>query len=263
MNGVARNVIHAGADHPSEDLSMKIHSIVTSALGVVALAACASTPGAQPTDMSTVAHEQAASQHDSEATTHAAQYDPNAQAQQTAGIGCASLYSTGKPCWTSATNPTQQHLDDAKKHHKMAADHRAAAEALRTAEAQSCSGISDDDRDISPFYHREDITTVEPAYLASARGKGDPSSISGAVVTFRAVKGLTPEWLQRVVNCHIARNNAMGNDMPEMAYCPLEPKGVTATVSSAGDGFAVRIEAKDPKTAQEVLRRAQALKKAG
>jgi hypothetical protein len=215
--------------------------------------------------MSAAGHEQAAAGHEAEATPHAAQYDANANTSKTEGIGCQSGYIpiSGKPCWTSVANPTQQHQDDAKRHHKMAADHRAAAQALRDAEAASCSGISDDDRDISPFYHREDITNVEPAYMPSARGKGDPSMVMGAVITFRAVKGLTSEWLQRIVNCHIARNNAMGNDMPEMAYCPLEPKGVKATVASAGDGFAVRIEATDPKTAQEVLRRAQALKNPG
>jgi hypothetical protein len=238
--------------------------VVTSlALGSFALAACASTPGARPADMSVTAHEQAAASHEAEATPHAEQYDPNAKRTQTGGIGCQSGYIPGgRPCWTSVTNPTQQHLDEMQKHRKMAADHRAAAESLKSAEAQSCAGISDDDRDISPFYHREDITRVEPAYTPSARGKGDPSTVMGAVVTFRAVKGLSPEWLQRIVNCHIARNNALGNAMPEMAYCPLEPKGVTATVASAGDGFAVRIEAKDAKTAQEVLKRAEALKAA-
>jgi hypothetical protein len=45
-----------------------------------------------------------------------------------------------------------------------------------------------------------------------------------------------------------------------MPYCPLVPKGITAKVESTGNGFAVRIESQDPNTAQEVLRRAQALK---
>jgi hypothetical protein len=142
----------------------------------------------------------------------------------------------------------------------MAADHRAAAQALRDAEAQACVGVSDDDRDISPFYHREDITSVQPANRPSPHGKGAPPYLTGASVTFRAVPGLTAEWLQRVVNCHIARNNALGNDVPEMPYCPLVPKGVAAKVSSTGDGFVVTIESQDPSSAQEILRRAQALK---
>jgi hypothetical protein len=49
--------------------------------------------------------------------------------------------------------------------------------------------------------------------------------------------------------------------MPEMPYCPLVLNGVSATVSSAGDGFAVRITVDDGPTAQEVLRRARSLRR--
>jgi hypothetical protein len=231
---------------------MKLHIIATLAFGSSTLIACASTPGAQPQDMSAAAHEQAAASHEAEAAPHATQYDPNA-------VQTTSHCDGKHPCWTSTSNPTAQHLADEKKHQKMAADHRAAAQSLRSAEAQSCVGISDDDRDISPFYHREDIATVAPATLHIS-GKQAHDEVDGAVVTFRAVPGLTAEWLQRIVDCHVARNNALGNDMPEMSYCPLVPKGITAKVSSTGNGFAVTIESQDPNTAQEVLRRAQALK---
>jgi hypothetical protein len=240
----------------TEDLIMKFHVLTMLALGPSALIACASTPGAQPSDMSAVQHEQAAAAHEGESAPHSAQYDPNAQ---TTTSRCDGKH----PCWTSTSNPTEQHRSDAKKHHKMAEDHRAAAQTLRTAEAQACAGISDDDRDMSPFNHREDITGVQPAYAPSPRGKGDPGHLTGAVITFRAVPMLTAEWLQRIVDCHVARNNALGNDMPEMAYCPLVPKGVMAKVSSTGDGFAVTIESQDPNTSKEVLRRAQALKNPG
>lgn len=232
---------------------MKIHVLTVLALGSSALLACASTPGAKPQDMSAAQHEQAAAAHEAMATPQPAQGSANVQPMTG---GC-----DGKnPCWTSMSSPTEQHRSDQKKHMQMAADHRAAAQALRGAEAQYCSGISEADRDMSPFYHREDITSVQPAMAPSPRGKGTPDHLTGAVVTFRAVPGLTAEWLQRIVDCHVARNNALGNDVPEMAYCPLVPKGVTAKVSSTGDGFAVTIESQDPNTAKEVLRRAQALK---
>jgi hypothetical protein len=205
--------------------------------------------------MSQAQHEQAAAAHENEASPHAAQFDPNAQT--------ATTHCDGKhPCWTSTSNPTKEHMEEANKHHKMAADHRAAAKALATAEAQACAGLSDDDRDMSPFHHSEDISGVRPA-IQHVTGKQAADVTDGAVVTFRAVPGLTAEWLQRIVDCHIARNNALGNDVPEMPYCPLVPKGITAKVSSAGAGFDVTIESQDPKTAQEVLRRAQALKGAG
>jgi hypothetical protein len=231
---------------------MKPYAIAILALGSFSgIGACASTPGARPSDMSVAEHESAAGAHENEARPHADLYDPNAQVKATRCDG-------RNPCWAAISNPTEGHLEDAKKHRKMAADHRAAAQALRGAEASACVGISDDDRDISPFYHREDIAGVQPAYVHLA-GKQARDQIVGASVAFRAVPGMTAEWLQRVVDCHIARNNALGNDMPEMPYCPLVPKGINAKVSSTGNGFAVTIESQDPNTAQEVLRRAQAL----
>jgi hypothetical protein len=229
------------------------------AFGAFALGACASTPGAKPSDMSMSEHQQAAAAHEGEADPHLANYDPNAKQTR---VSCEGrLYASSGACWTSVTNPTDQHRADADKHRKMAADHRAAAEALRSAEAQACSGLKDEDRDMSPFNHREDITSVTPASMMVPPGaKSQTSQVVGATVGFRAVPGLTAEWLQRIVDCHIARNNALGNNMPEMSYCPLVPKGVSAKVTSTGNGFAVTIQSNDPAGGQEVLRRAQALK---
>jgi hypothetical protein len=207
--------------------------------------------------MSLTEHQQAAA-HENEAAPHLASYDPNAKETKQSCTGRA--YTQGA-CWTSVTNPTDAHKADADKHRKMAADHRAAAESLRQAEAQACSGLAESDRDTSPFDHREDITTVTPATMMVPRGaKSQTSQVVGATVGFRAVPGLTAEWLQRIVDCHIARNNSLGNSMPEMSYCPLVPKGVSAKVSSTGNGFDVTIQSNDPTSAQEVLRRAQALK---
>jgi hypothetical protein len=208
--------------------------------------------------MSMAQHEQAATAHEAEATPHATQYSPAAEEKKT--IDCSTYVSKG-PCWTSVSNPTKQHLEEAEKHRKMAVDHRAAAQTLRDAETRSCGGVSEYDRDISPFYHRDDIADVQPSYKASARGKaGAPDVLLGATVTVRAVPGLTAEWLQKIVDCHVARNNVMGNDLPEMNYCPLNVKGITTKVTSAGSGFAVTIESPNGDTAKEILRRAQALK---
>ena len=229
------------------------------AFGALALGACASTPGAKPTDMSTAQHEQAAASHEGQADPHQAAYDPSAkQGKEQCG---GRAYSDSGACWTSYTNPTAEHKADAEKHRKMAADHRAGAEALRNAEAQACAGLANSDRDTSPFDHREDITTVTPAsMMLPVGGKSQTSQVVGAIIGFRAIPGMTAEWLQRAVDCHIARSNSLGNSMPEMAYCPLMPKGVSAKVTSVGNGFSVTVQSTDPAGAQEVLRRAQALK---
>lgn len=218
---------------------------------LVAFPSCASTPGAQPHDMGAAQHEVMAANEETTAEHHAAQYDPDASVKR-------ERCNRGA-CWTSITNPTAEHLDLAKRHRKMAADHRAASQALRDAEARACGGISDDDRDESPFAHREDITKVEPLTEATISGKSQMTRTVGAVITFRALPGMTAQWLQRVVDCHVARNAALGHDVPEMSYCPLVAKDVTAKVTGTDIGFAVAIRSDDAATATETLKRARAL----
>ena len=140
----------------------------------------------------------------------------------------------------------------------MAADHRSAAQALRDAEAQTCVGIGDTDRDMSPFNHREDIASVAP-YFQPPIVKQSTQVLAGAVVTFRATPGMTEQWLHRVVDCHLARNASLGFDIPEMRHCPLAVKGARATTSARTNGFAVTIEADESAAAQEILKRAQGL----
>lgn len=214
--------------------------------------ACAADPGTQPHDMSQAQHEAMAKQEDQVSEAHAEQHDPSAKRAQTTCAGKGG-------CWTSVSNPTAQHSTDAEKHRELARKHRAASAALASAEASACAGISDDDRDISPFAHREDIQSVSTYSQEVRSGKSSGSKVVGATVVFRAVPGMTQEWLQRVVDCHLARAAAVGHEMPEMDYCPLELKGVKAKVTSVGNGFAVNISADDDNTVEEIKKRALAL----
>jgi hypothetical protein len=223
---------------------------------LLGLVGCASTPGAQPQDMSKAQHEQAAAEHERAASPHAQAYEPAANVEK------QRCGDPRRPCWTWLANPTEEHKIDAEKHRKMAADHRAAAQALRDAEGRACVGVPDVDRDMSPFDHREDVAGIAPYNAPSPNTAGlkqQTNRLRGAVVTFRAVPGMTAEWLQRVADCHVARNASMGSDMPEMAYCPLAVKGARAKVASTGNGFAISVESDDSTAAQEILRRSQAL----
>lgn len=232
------------------------------ALFAAFLSACATTPGGKPHDQSAVGHEQAAVASEREASGHEQQFNPSAEQtrERCTGIGGARRWRDGldSPCWTSTVNPTQAHLTHAKKHRKAAADHRAASKALRDAEAQACTGIPEDERDVSPFFLREDILDVKVERgLPSA--KQQLRQPIGVIVTFRAVPGLTSEWLQRSVDCHIARNAALGHDLDEveMNYCPLVPRDVKARVTSTGSGFVVMVTSDNPKSVNEIIRRAQ------
>lgn len=226
-------------------------------LASAAVACSSATPGARPHDASEASHQQSAKEHDATADAHADQYDPSATREVERCRGLSRGRDFGA-CWTSATNPTKEHQRTAAEHRRHAAEHRAASEALRQVEAKACSGIAEEDRDNSPFMHVEDIESVSP--LTESVAKHPPRQV-GAIVKFAAVKGMTTEWLQRVVDCHVARNAALGHVVPDMPNCPLVPKGVSASVSSTDRGFAVSIRGEDAAAQREILARAQRLKK--
>jgi hypothetical protein len=221
------------------------------------LAACGAS-GTRPHDMSVVHHEEAAGAEDTVAAAHAAEYDASASGPLRCGATGASV-ALGSPCWTSDVNPTEAHRAEAARHRAAAAAHRAAAEALRAAEAAECAGLSEAERDQSPFSHREDIASVAALTEEVVMGRTRTTRVVGARIVLRAVPGLTAEWIQRVLECHLARNASLGHDVPEMAYCPLVPAGVTVAVRSAGDGFAIDIRAARDEAITEVVRRARAV----
>ncbi len=214
--------------------------------------------GSRPHDMGEAAHEAEAATHDEEAAAHDSQYDPAArETYSTCGSNGRHRYAG---CWTSVTNPTQEHLRAAESERKAATAHREASRALARAEDRACLGISPDDRDMSPFMHVEDIVSVEPHLRTRSGGKDGPNTtIDGATITFLAVPGMTTEWLQRVVDCHVARNAVLGHDLPEMYACPLVPKGAQAQARSTGNGFAVDVWSSRAETGEDILSRARRL----
>jgi hypothetical protein len=219
---------------------------------VLFLAGCASaSPGSNPHDMSSAAHESSAEGHEHAAGVHEASYDPDAQQEQIR-CGTASARRDGSDiCWTRVRNPTAAHQEEAEAHRRAAAEHRAGSEALRQAESAACVGIAPDDRDVSPFEHPEDIASVEPLVES-----GRPA---GAIITFRAVRGLDADALERIVACHLARNASLGHRVPEMPTCPLVPNGAEARVAANGDSLVVTVRSSDAAAAREILSRAQSI----
>ena len=212
--------------------------------------------GAHPSDMSQQQHEAVAASHEHAAAEHGGKYDAKALNQVD---DCAQYLGS---CWGS--NPTDGHNEEADEHRRVAAAHHDAARALAEADTKACQGVSERDRDISPFLHREAITEVKPLtrkFPANVYATTDSAVEQpvGATIVLSPAAGVTAERLQLIIQCHIARNMALGNDQKEMPLCPLVPKGVTATVVSTGDGFAVNVQSEDKASAAEVLRRARLL----
>ena len=145
---------------------------------------------------------------------------------------------------------------------ERAAEHRAAASSLREAEAFACAGIPASERDNSPLLANGAVTEAVPLWPRAFSNRSFPDRrLMGATVTLRAERGVTAEWLQRVVNCHIARNALGEVGSAAMRDCPLAVAGISASVRSTGVGFAVEISANEPGSgaAEEVLRRASRL----
>jgi hypothetical protein len=226
------------------------------AFGALASTACASNPIPQTTDAAAAQHEQLAAHDDQLAAKQAAKYDPAARQTKQRCTGRAPREEAEiEVCWTSEVNPTADHLKKAQRYHALAEEQRATSEKLRKAEISACSGVSELDKTMSPFSHPEDVATVTPLRTAGASPRPE-----GALITFRATEGMTAPRLERLVNCHLARNACLENDAQELAYCPLVLKNVKATVTPTGDGlFSVAVRSEDPAIAQEILKRSEAL----
>ena len=225
-------------------------------LGTVLLASCA-TSGTDPHAMTAAQHEGAAKGEEQAAKEHVSQYDPAAAIPPT--IDCPFFVGIGLTCyrsWTSVRNPTAQHLAEGKRHAEVARQHRAASQALRDAEARACTNVPEGDRDVSPFYHREDIVSAGPFSESLALGG---RNVIGAEVVFAALPGMTTEWLQRVTDCHLARNAVLDDVAKGMPYCPLAVPHVKAQVRSVGNGFAVDVTSDNEKNRLEVIARVEAL----
>jgi hypothetical protein len=227
--------------------------ILLLALSSAACASRATKPSVPP--LSVAEHEITAADLEKAAQASEQKYDPDANLASLCHGSALHARESGEVCWTSVTNPTEEFLKHAAAHRRLATAHRAAAQSLRDAESRACSGVAPDDRDESPFDHREDILRIEPLLSAFSTVPWT----EGVVVTFRAVPGMTTEWLQTLMDCQIARNAALGNDVPEMQHCLLVPRGVHAHVTKTREGFAVAIRAADEATANEILRRADGL----
>ena len=223
-------------------------------LVTLAFTACASTATPQTTEVAAAQHDQLAASDDKAAAAHVAKFDPAArQTKQRCTGRSAHDEAEIEVCWTSEVNPTAEHLKRAQRLHALAEEQRATSEKLRQAEVTACTGVSEIDKTMSPFSHPEDVASVTPLKTAASKPEG-------ALITFRAVDGMTSPRMEKLVNCQLARNACLENNAQEMAYCPLVLKNVKATVSAAGDGlFAISVRSEDPNIAQEILKRSQAL----
>ncbi|MGO9834785.1 MAG: hypothetical protein ACLP1X_11250 [Polyangiaceae bacterium] len=158
--------------------------------------------------------------------------------------------------WEARVAPTPEEVVELEFLRNAAREHRLASASMREAERAACSGLADDDRDVSAFFYREDIVDVQP--LRAPDGQR-PGRLEGAVVTFRRVEGLTATRLQRLMDCQIARDTVLGGFAPDARWCPLAVRSVAAHVVLAERGLDVWLTSADREAAAESYTRAVAL----
>jgi hypothetical protein len=163
-----------------------------------------------------------------------------------------------RTCWTSPrpSSTTAQDLEMASKLRDRAREHRRVSAALRDAELRACAGIPDADVLEGPFAHRDDIVDVELLRGPTRTGEHD---VVGARVHFHAIEKLSADWLQHLVDCQLARDDALGHDIPELAYDPLVPRDTKAVVWTVPHGYMIEVRSDVPESGREIARRALAL----
>jgi hypothetical protein len=161
-----------------------------------------------------------------------------AESEARAQLACPA-YESADACfryWTSFRNPTRKQLEQAAKYRADAERHRSASQALRDAEANACVGVPPADRDVSPFFHVEDIVRVDKVSVDSSH-----DVLTGAKVLFRPLPGMTPALLQKMLDCHLARNAVVGYGTARAEGSPLAAPGLIVFVHAVADGLAVDV----------------------
>lgn len=106
------------------------------------------------------------------------------------------------------------------------------------------------------IFHQHRVASVKPLKeRESVYGRWTRERLTGAELFVVAEPGLTAEWLELTLGQHIAEMKTT----PAMPACPLGVQDVAVQVTSGGNGFVVRLTARDAAKAEEVLRRAQLL----
>ncbi|HVZ73806.1 MAG TPA: hypothetical protein VHJ20_15610 [Polyangia bacterium] len=118
----------------------------------------------------------------------------------------------------------------------------------------ACHGVRDADSQIGLFTDARNIVRYQRLTPRQPASETETAESRGGVRIFLTARpGMTPEWLQRIAECHIAREIA--KRYQDATQSPLDVPGITVSVTSTGDGFAVDLLADTAKAADELVRR--------
>jgi hypothetical protein len=145
------------------------------------------------------------------------------------------------------------------------AQSRALAADPAAAERLACADVSEAERDLGPFAPHDRVVRVEPVNrVVSPKA---PAPLAGVALYVRATPGLTEQWVDRVIECHVAHHAAhraeTGAPVADDVGCPLAVDDTRIAVSPTSTGFRVAITSPDPEVARELLEKGRALAVSG
>jgi hypothetical protein len=117
-----------------------------------------------------------------------------------------------------------------------------------------CGAVPEAETHLAVLFSPQNVVSVE---ALDGKRQDDPTVPPGVgariVVASRAF--VTADWLQHVIDCHIAARVATG----KKAQLPLDVDGAQAHVMRSRGGLTVDVTARDARGAREILSRALAL----
>src|SRR5262249_5297266 len=100
--------------------------------------------------------------------------------------------------------------------------------------ATACVGVPDAERYVGLFTDPSGLLAAEEIRRMERMSETEPpDDRAGARLVLVARPGMTAEWLQRVAECHLARNVSRG--VPPTSRSPLDVPGAAVLVSSTGN----------------------------
>jgi hypothetical protein len=124
-------------------------------------------------------------------------------------------------------------------------------------------GTQDDEATIAAVINGSAVQNVRPLYSDIENAKAGLShELRGATITVAALPGVTPEWLDRALECHSAKETLGHAPAPSNDPFWLPDSLVDIEVRSAKDGFLVDVIGYSSADAKQILDRANAFAKA-
>jgi len=124
---------------------------------------------------------------------------------------------------------------------------------------RSACGPDVDDARLIPVVTGSAVDSVEPLYADDTKS-GSDTRLYGAVIRIRASQGVTPEWLDRALECHGAKKLLRHTPEGTIASDPfwLPGRMVDIQTEPAQDSYKVAVRGESTDDAQEILIRANA-----